>query len=391
MPLRNLKVLDFSTLLPGPYATMMMADLGTDVLRVEATERADLLRQLPPFNADGTSYNHTYLNRSKRSIGLNLKEPEAVAIVEALVKEYDIVVEQFRPGVMERFGLGYESLRAINPYLIYCSITGFGQTGPYAGRPGHDLNYLAISGVASHTGRAGQGPLPLGVAVADIAGGSLLAMTGILSAVIERQNSGLGQHIDISMTDAAFALNTFAGVSALNTKVEPGPGMMLNGGSFYDYYETADGRYFSVAGLEPKFLRLLCGVLGRPDLVSKGLSQNPTDHQELREVLATTFKSQSFSYWQSVFADIEACVEPVLSVSEAAAHPQLRARGMVIELREPGGKVQRQVANPIRFSRSAHQYKFTGVELGAHTEQVLGQLGFDRNAIDALRKKGVVG
>src|SRR5690554_4317865 len=191
-PLNTLKILDFSTLLPGPYATMMLADMGAEVLRVEAPDRVDLAKVMPPF--DGKfSTTFSYLSRGKQTLQLNLKQPESVEKVKELVKDYDIVVEQFRPGVMDRLGIGYETLKAINPRLIYCAITGYGQTGPYKNRPGHDINYLALAGVASYTGRPEQGPLPLGIQVADIAGGSMHALVGLLAAVIERQQSNLGQ------------------------------------------------------------------------------------------------------------------------------------------------------------------------------------------------------
>ena len=205
-PLANLKILDFSTLLPGPYATMMLADMGAEVLRIEAPDRVDLAKVMPPF--DGKfSTTISYLGRGKQTLQLNLKQPESVERVKQLVQDYDIVVEQFRPGVMDRLGIGYEVLKAINPKLIYCAITGYGQTGPYKDRAGHDINYLAISGVASHCGRADSGPPPMGIQIADVAGGSHHAVMGILAAVIKRQETGEGAFIDISMTDAAFALN----------------------------------------------------------------------------------------------------------------------------------------------------------------------------------------
>ena len=184
-PLSGLKVLDFSTLLPGPFATMMFADMGADVLRVESPSRPDMVRVMPPYADDGNSAAHGFLNRSKRSIAIDLKRPEGVEIVKQLVAEYDIVIEQFRPGVMDRLGVGYEALKAINPKLIYCSITGYGQTGPYRDRAGHDMNYLAIAGVLGYNGRKASGPAPMAVQVADIAGGSCHAVIGVLAAVIQ--------------------------------------------------------------------------------------------------------------------------------------------------------------------------------------------------------------
>lgn len=392
MPLSKLKILDFSTLLPGPYATMMLADMGADVLRVEAPGRPELTRQIPPFDEHGVTYSHSYLNRSKRSVGLNLKSPEAIKVVKELVKHYDIVVEQFRPGVMDRLGIGYETLKAINPRLIYCAITGYGQTGPYKNRPGHDINYLATSGSASYTGRSGEAPLPLGIQVADIAGGSLHATTGILAAVVEREHSNEGQMVDVSMTDAAFALNGMTGAGALGTGVSPSRGRdMLNGGSFYDYYQTADGRYFSVGSLEPQFMKLLCEALGRPELSPLGLSHKPDDQTLLREEFKKIFAAKTFTQWQETFKDVEACVEPVLTVTEAAQHPQLQERNMVVDVPTAKGSTLKQIACPIKFSRNEARYKHTGATLGADSETVLVELGYSDGDIAKLKEEGALG
>ena len=348
-PLSTLKVLDFSTLLPGPYATMMLADMGAEVLRVEAPDRVDLAKVMPPF--DGKfSTTFSYLSRGKQTLQLNLKQPESVEKIKELVKDYDIVVDQFRPGVMDRLGVGYETLKAINPKLIYCAITGYGQTGPYKDRAGHDINYLAISGVASHCGRADSGPPPMGIQIADVAGGSHHAVMGILAAVIQRQQTGQGAFIDISMTDAAFALNAMAGAAALAGGVEQKPeGGMLNGGTFYDYYQTSDGRWLSVGSLEPQFSARLCDALGLSEMKSQALSQKPDDQKQLKAAIQEKVKEKTLAEWQEIFAGQDACVEPVLTVTEAAEHPQLRARGMVMEVDRGDGEMQRQSGNPIKF------------------------------------------
>lgn len=372
-PLQQLKVLDFSTLLPGPYATMLLADMGADVLRVEAPDRLDLTRVMPPHD-DGVSTAHTYLNRGKRSLGLNLKAPGSVEAVKKLVQEYDIVIEQFRPGVMDRLGIGYDALKAINPGLIYCAITGYGQTGPYKDRAGHDINYLSIAGVSSHCGRQDGGPPPLGIQVADVAGGSHHAVMGILAAVIHRQHTGEGQYVDISMTDAAFALNAMAGAACLAGGAEQKPeGALLNGGSFYDYYQTADDRWLSVGSLEPQFLTRLCAVIERPDLQSYGLSQNPEHQQALKAALKTAIGQKSLAQWQAIFAEQDACVEPVLTITEAAQHPQLKARDMVIDVAKPDGRTQKQIGHPIKFEKTPCESKFIGRTLGADNEEVEGE------------------
>ena len=390
-PLHSLKILDFSTLLPGPYATLSMADLGADVLRVEAPNRPDLVRTLEP--ADGySSAAHSYLNRNKRCLSLDLKRPGAADLVKELVQEYDIVVEQFRPGVMSRLGIGYDELKAANPRLIYCSITGYGQTGPYRDRAGHDCNYLALAGIASYSGSKRTGPTASGFQIADVAGGSLHAVIAILAAVVERQKSGVGQAIDISMTDAAFALNAMTGAGCLvSGRAEGFETHALNGGGFYGYYETSDGRYMSVGSLEPHFLSHLCGVLDVPTPSSAGFSLSSDETAALRQSLRERFASMTFDECRELFAGIDACVEPVLTVNEGASHPQMEARCMVTEVPAPDGKSQKQIANPIRFSRSSAAYRSTGKQPGEDNEQVLRELGKSKDEIDALTKAGVLG
>ncbi|PSL91415.1 CaiB/BaiF CoA-transferase family protein [Pseudomonas sp. R9.37] len=390
-PLASLKVLDFSTLLPGPFASLMLADMGAEVLRIESPTRVDLLRVLPPHD-HGTSASHAYLNRNKRSLALDLKQAEALEIVRELVKDYDIVLEQFRPGVMERLGLGYAALNAINPRLIYVSITGYGQTGPYKDRAGHDINYLALAGIASHTGRQDSGPLPLGVQLADVAGGSLHAVVGLLAAVIARQHSGVGQHLDVSMTDCSFSLNAMAGAGYLACGVEPDwETQVLNGGSFYDYYRTRDGRWMSVGSLEPAFMQQLCEALGRSELAAQGLSPRPEQQKALKLALQVEFEKRSFEQLCELFAGVDACVEPVLSLSEAVEHPQLKARKLISQVPRGDGSTQAQIACPLKFSEGLPEPRHTGAAVGAHSDEVLAELGLSAQRIAALRQAKVVG
>ncbi|WP_277372142.1 CaiB/BaiF CoA-transferase family protein [Pseudomonas sp. AA-38] len=390
-PLSSLKILDFSTLLPGPFASLLLADMGAEVLRVESPTRMDLVRVLPPHEG-GTSTSHAYLNRNKRSIALDLKRPEAVELVKRLVGEYDILLEQFRPGVMDRLGLGYEALKAINPRLIYVSITGYGQTGPYRERAGHDINYLALSGIASYTGRRDSGPLPLGVQLADLAGGSLHGVIGLLAAVVQRQATGKGQQVDVSMTDCVFSLHGMAGAGYLGAGVEPAmENQPLNGGSFYDYYRTRDGRWFAVGSLEPQFMQAFCQAIGRPELAARGLSQKSEDQQALKREIAIEFERRDFAEWSQVFATLDACVEPMLPLSEALEHPQIRARELVTEVPREGLPAQAQLACPLKFSEGLPPPRHVGAALGAHTEQVLAELGFDAEGVARLRDAGVFG
>ena len=389
-PLASLKILDFSTLLPGPFASLLLADMGAEVLRIESPSRMDLLRVLPPHD-QGVSASHAYLNRNKRSLALDLKQPEALEVIRQLLHDHDILLEQFRPGVMERLGLGYEALKAINPRLIYVSITGYGQTGPYKDRAGHDINYLALAGLASHTGRADSGPLPLGMQVADIAGGSLHGVIGLLAAVIARQQTGHGQYLDVSMTDCAFTLNAMSGAGFLACGEEPSrENQVLNGGSFYDYYRSRDGRWLSVGSLEPAFMKQLCTALGLEDLAKLGLSPQPEHQKKLKDALRIEFEKHDFAELSALFAELDACVEPVLSLGEAGRHPQLQARQVVTQVPRGDGTTQAQIACALKFSEGLPEPRHIGAQLGAHTDEVLRELGFSAERILDLRRAKVV-
>lgn len=389
-PLTSLKILDFSALLPGPFGTMVLADMGAEVVRIESPGRPDMIRALPPME-DNVSACHAYLNRSKKSLAIDLKKPEGVALVKQLVKEYDIVVEQFRPGVMDRLGVGYEALKAANPAVIYCSITGYGQDGPYKDRAGHDMNYLSIAGITGYNGRKASGPGPINVQVADVAGGSFHAVMGILAAVVHRQQTGEGQFIDISMTDAAFSMHALTAPPALVANQQPElEATQLNGGSFYDCYETKDGRFFSVGGLEPQFFMQFCAAIGKPELSTKGLVLRPDVVAEVKAEIAAAMKQKTFAEWTPVFAAIDSCTEPVLTFVESCEHPQMQARGMLVDVPKPNGGTQRQVASAIKFSKTKPRYDYIGAPLGAHTDEILSAAGLTAEQITALRKGGAI-
>jgi crotonobetainyl-CoA:carnitine CoA-transferase CaiB-like acyl-CoA transferase len=392
-PLSTLKVLDFTTLLPGPFATMYLADLGADVIHIEAPNRPDLLRLQPPFlDADGqVSASYAALNRSKRSLGLNLKHPDGPAIVKQLVTTYDIVIEQFRPGVMARLGVGYEQLCEANPALIYCAISGYGQEGPLAQRAGHDLNYLALSGLLSYSGHPDTGPHPLGTQIADIGGGTFGALVALLAAVIHRYHTGEGQMVDISMLDGAIAWNVLAGSDYLaGGDVPTYDSLLLNGGSQYRCYETADGRYLAAAPLEPHFWQGFCEAIDRPDLIGKLSLPGSPEMDALQAEIAETIKARSLAAWQEIFAARDVCVEPVLSLDEMAGHPHTRARRMIVDVDGPAGRV-RQLANPLRFSKTSPSYRHYGVPTGYHSHEILEGLGYEEAQIEALAEAGVIG
>jgi alpha-methylacyl-CoA racemase len=392
-PLAGIKILDFSTLLPGPFATMMLADLGAEILKVEAPNRPDLLRLSPPYD-HGVSAGHMVVNRGKRSLALNLKVPEALSLVKRLARTYDIVLEQFRPGVMERLGLDYVALRKENERIIYCSLTGYGQDGPYRDRAGHDLNYLALAGILSFSGRKDHGPVPQGFQLADVGAGSYNAVVSILAAVIHRERTGEGQHIDISMTDGAIGYATLAATKCFVEREDPGyETEFLNGGSYYDCYRTRDGRYMSVGSIEPQFFQALCQGVGAEDLVGKtGWGMEPGGIlSEVKERLREIFETKTVEEWTEIFRNLDACVEPVLTLSEMVDHPQTRARNMVVEVKKTDGSFQKQINSPFRFSGTKTEIRSTGPGLGEHTMDVLNEMGLSVEQVEDLRGKGVFG
>lgn len=387
-PLTGLKVLDFSTLLPGPYATMLLADMGADVVRIESPKRPDLLREMSP-KFDERSYAHLAINRNKKSLAIDLKKAQALPVIEKLIETSDILVEQFRPGVMKRLGLDYESVKMINSKLIYCSISGYGQTGPYNTKAGHDINYLALSGLASYSGRLETGPVLSGTQIADIAGGSHHAVMAILAAVIARNTNGKGQWIDISMSDAAFALNTLYAPAALSDGKSPTlGGELLNGAIFYDYYRTSDGRYFSVGALEPKFALGFFTAIGKPHWAIRAARVNG-DQSELKADIAKVFVSKTFAEWQSKFKEKDVCVEPVLTINEAAQSKLFQQRGMICEAHVGSRSKVTQLASPLKFEGQSKNY-MVGRKLGEDTTSVLSSVGFSKVEIDELLQSSVV-
>jgi alpha-methylacyl-CoA racemase len=388
LPLAGLKVLDFTTLLPGPYATQLLADMGAEVLRIESPTRPDLVKLMPPFIGEGTakvSAAHATLNRNKQSMAIDLKHEGAQEIIHKLLPEYDIVIEQFRPGVMQRLGLDFDTLKAIQPKLIYCSITGYGQTGPLKDRAGHDINYLALSGLASFSGRSDTGPVLSGTQIADIAGGSHHAAMAIMAAVIQRATTGEGQYLDISMSDAAMALTTMFGSNAMTSREDPSYGQeMLNGGLFYDYYQTSDQRHISIGSLEPNFSLSLLTLLELNEWKSKITDQSQQAQQQLKAAISEKVVAQPLAYWQAAFAKVDACVEPVLTMNEAFKHPHFIARGMVTQALDDNNNEIEQIDSALPFKRKTpHQ---VGKTLGADTLRIMQQLGYSEEQIFTLNK-----
>ena len=334
-PLSGIRVLDLTRLLPGPYCTLVLSDLGACVDKVEEPGTGDYLRHMP----DGAGMFEA-LNRDKRSLALDLKRPDGPALLRELARRADVLVEGFRPGVLDRLGVGPTALRALHPGLVVCSITGFGQTGPLAQRAGHDIGYLARAGVLGLQGPADDVPQVLGIQLADIAGGALWAAIAILGALVERHRTGQGRHLDVSMTDGAHAFLTSALGSFLQGGRPPARGgEHLTGGiAAYRTYETKDGRYVAVGALEPKFWTNLCAATG---LEVDFAALLPGAHQQaLQERLAEVFKTKTRDEWAAILSATDTCAEPVLSLPETLDDPHLRARGLVEEgaVRTPVGE-----------------------------------------------------
>ncbi|MEN6330963.1 MAG: CaiB/BaiF CoA-transferase family protein [Smithella sp.] len=387
-PLSGLRILDFTTMIPGPVATLYLADMGAEVLKIVSRSRPDINTQFPPFlPGNEISANGAYLGRNKRSMYLNIKDKRARQIVHKLIMHYDILIEQFRPGVMAKAGLDYETLRLVNPALIYCSITSYGQTGPLAARAGHDINYMARSGIMSYSGRKDGGPVPSGAFIGDTFG-SVNALIGILAAEIGRTKTGQGEYIDISMIDSLIALNYRAAASLIDGKNPDYEGTIFNGGSIYDYYETKDGKYMSVGPLESKFSAVLFEAIGRPDLITpQGIM--PANIKEVKEQIRNVFKTKTRDEWLEIFSRVDACVEPVLTIHEALNNEQSEEREMVIDIDLPDGGKVRQPALPIKFSNYKPEYKKIGVPDGFNTKEVLQELGYSENQITEMENTGL--
>ncbi len=389
-PLNGMKILDFTYLLPGPFGTMMLADLGADIIKVENSTNPDLMRMVPPF-VDGISAAYAHINRGKRSLALNLKKEEAIEIIHKLAGEYDIIVEQFRPGVMERLGLGYHDLKKINDRIIYCSLTGYGQTGSYRSRAGHDINYMALSGVESFSGRKNSGPSLSGIQIADIAGGSKNLVIAVLAAYIQRLRTGKGDYVDISITDGVFSMTMFSTAGFLSDGKEPqAESEMLNGGTIYDFYRTSDGRFLSVGPIEPGFFQSFCEITGCTHLLSLAGVNEDTMHKSKKEV-ADVIASHTLEYWVEKFKHVDACVEPVYTMREAVDNPPLSERDMIVTISNENGTQFRQVSSPLKFASGNYTAAVAGNTPGYNNSEILTSLGYTDEEIVNMSDNGAIG
>jgi alpha-methylacyl-CoA racemase len=369
-PLAGVRVLDLTRLLPGPMATLHLADLGADVIKIEDTGAGDYAS--PSVRA--------LVNRNKRGIRLDLKNPAGVAALLQLCRGADALIEGFRPGVMQRLGLGYETLAAANPRLVMCSLSGWGQTGPLRDQPGHDLNYAALAGVADQMG--GLGNLP----IADLLGGTMTAVMGLLAALFDAARSGRGRHVDVAIADGvlAHAVLPLAVLNQTGQVPRHGEGTLTGALSCYGLYATADGRQLAVGALEHKFWIELCLRIERPDLAVLHRSGNAATEAHVRAELTALFGSRSLAHWAALFADAPACVSPVLRLDESLAHPHFQARGMAWpgDLPQLGCAVQMSGFRP-GAPRAAPRP-------GEHSDEVLAEAGFDAGSIAALRASGAL-
>jgi len=394
MPLEGTRVLDLSRLAPGPFCTMLLGDLGADVIVVEAppehlhgTLSTD--QAIDPNSLERARAYHA-LGRNKRSIVLNLRDEAARDVFYRLAKTADVVLEGFRPGVVKRLGVDYETLRGVNPRLVYCSLSGYGQDGPYSTAVGHDINYIAMGGMLDMIGWQGEPPaIPLNV-IADYAAGGLHAAYAILAALLARDKTGRGQYLDIAMSDGvmyllAVALSQYFASGEVTRR---GEGMLNGGVPCYNVYQTKDGGWLSVGCLEPHFFANLCHALGCDDLTP--FQHDPSRRAEVFKRFREGFVTKTRDEWTALFKGIDACVAPVQTLGEAAADAHNRYRGMVVEVEHPVlGKVP-QVGVATKLSDTPGRVRHTAPRPGQHTDEVLSELGISTAEIAALRERSAI-
>jgi alpha-methylacyl-CoA racemase len=409
LPLEGIRVLDLSRLLPGGFCSLLLADFGAEVLKVEDTGQGDYIRWAPPYydGAQDSAKSAPFLslNRNKRSIRLDLKSEGGREVLLALVREYDVVLESFRPGVLDRLGVGYERMREENAGIVYCAISGYGQTGPKRDASGHDMNYLGLIGLLGLTGEAdeaGGHPTQAAGQIADLGGGALMAAFGIMAALRERDGapaqgeraaipgSGEGQFVDISMADGALSWLAMVAGQYLADGVVPRRGEQLLAGSVICYrpYRCADG-WVTLGALEPKFWQAWCRGVGREELIGKQFEKPGSDaHEQVCEI----FRGRTRAEWERFAGEHDCCLEPVLELDEALASELVREREMVVALDQPGvqGGV-RQLGIPIKLGRTPGEHnRLPGPALGEHTEQVLRAAGYEEQRIAELIEQGAV-
>jgi len=378
-PLAGVRILDLSRLLPGPLAAQYLADLGADVVKIEDTQAGDYA----PLALRAAC------NRNKRGVRLDLKQPDGRKALAALARGADVLIESFRPGVAARLGADYATLAAENPRLVYCSISGYGQDGPRSGEAGHDLNYASCTGVAEQMAGASGEPALSNLPVADVLGGSLTAVMGVLAALFDARRTGIGRHVDIAIADGLLAGNvvSLATLNASGGTRPPGTDALSGGLACYGQYRTRDGRWLAVAALEPKFWEALCRRLERPDLLAG--HRDPARQPALRAALAAIIGSRPLAHWASLFEGTDCCVSPVLTLAESLAQPQVAARGMLRRTEHPRHGAVLHIACPVKMSGFEFAIRRQAPEPGEHTEQVLREAGYPPAEIASLAARGI--
>ena len=382
-PLSKIRVLDLSRQLPGPMATLHLADLGADVISIEPAGEEE--------GPGAPKHLRLMLSRNKRKLRLDLKRSAGREIFLRLAEDADVVVEGFRPGVVDRLGVGYGSVRNINPRIVYCSISGYGQNGPDRLRAGHDINYMACAGVGDQIGLAGGGPALSNLQIGDLLGGSLTAVMGILAGVLDAQARGTGRYIDVAMTDSLLAHSVLAlSAAAASGRTAPRGEDLLSGGvACYNYYRTSDGRYLAVGALEAKFWERLCDALGRSDLKAKHRVYGE-DARRVRGELQAIFEVQTAQHWTSVFRDVDCCVTVVLTLEEAIAREQTQARNMVVGTDCEGIGEFLEFAPPLKMSDFDFESDSPCSREETRTEEILTAAGYSIEQIEGFRAAGLV-
>jgi len=393
-PLAGVRVLDLSRLLPGGFCSLMLADFGADVVKVEDTGMGDYVRWAAPpvegVEPSAASALFLSLNRNKRSIRIDLKTEAGREVLLRLARDADVLLESFRPGVLDRLGVGYERLREANPGLVYCAITGYGQDGPYRDRAGHDMNYLGLVGLLGLSGEAAGPPVQAAGQIADIGGGALMAAFGILAALRERDSSGEGQLVDVSMADGALSWLAMVAAEYFASGRPPRRGAQPLAGALLCYrpYACADG-HVTLGALEPKFWQAWCRGVGREDLVERQFDPPGSDaHSEVEAVFAARTRDE----WTAFAAEHDCCLEPVLGLDEALDSELVRAREMVVELEQPGAAAPvRLLGVPVKLSRTpGDAARAPGPPLGGDTDAVLAAAGYAPEEVERLKAAGAV-